>query len=123
MLFRSRWVWVTLLPTVWLVSATMTASFQKIFHPSPRLGFLANANQLTAKLAEGAIAAENVAETRRLIFNQRLDAAVTAALAAMVLLLIAGALYEWYRILKKRAPAVLHEAPYVATRWAEAEAD
>jgi carbon starvation protein len=118
---RLRWVWVTLLPTVWLVLVTMTASYQKIFHPNPRIGFLAYANQLAAELASKAIPPERVAETGRLIFNQRLDAGVTMALAAMVLILLFEAVSEWYLILSKQKVDKLHEAPYVATRWAEGD--
>jgi carbon starvation protein len=118
---RLRWLWVTLVPMVWLVTVTMTASFQKIFHPDPRIGFLAGARRLAAGLASGAIPAAKAAATHRLIFNQRLNAAVTAVLAGMVLVLVVEALYEWYRILSSRAAPVLHEAPYVVTRWAEGD--
>ncbi len=118
---RLRWLWVTLMPMVWLVTVTMTASFQKIFHSDPRIGFLAGARQLAAGLSSGAIPAAKAAETHRLIFNQRLNAAVTAVLAGMVLVLVVEALYEWYRILSSRKAPVLHEAPYVVTRWAEGD--
>ncbi len=60
-----------------------------------------------------------VAETQRLIFNQRLDAAITAVLALMVMALIVEALLRWYAILGRRGEAVLHESPYVQTQWAE----
>ena len=118
---RLRWLWVTLVPTAWLVAVTMTASYQKIFASDPRLGFLAQARALAGQLASGAIPAERVAETHRLIFNARLDAAVTAALAAMVLVLILEALEGWVGILRGRKAPVLHEAPYVTTRWAEGD--
>lgn len=118
---RLRWVWVTLAPMVWLVTVTMTASYQKIFHSNPRIGFLAYANQLSSKLAAGGVPPEKIAETTRLIFNQRLDAVVTAIFAAMVLLLLFEALWEWYAILSRRKAAVLHETPHVVTRWAEAD--
>ncbi len=36
---KGRFVLVTLLPLVWLVSATMTASVEKIWAPDPALGF------------------------------------------------------------------------------------
>jgi carbon starvation protein len=101
-----------------LVAVTMTASYQKIFEPSPSLGFLAKANQLAAQIAGGQIAAAKIAETQRLIFNQRLDAVVTATLALMILVLLVEAVVEWYRILSGRREAVMHEAPYIATRWA-----
>jgi len=115
---RLRWIWVTLLPMAWLVVITMTASYQKIFHSNPRIGFLAYANALAAQIAAGKIPAEKIAETQRLIFNQRLDAAVTAVLASMILVLIVEALGQWYSILSRRKQPALHESPYVATKWA-----
>ncbi len=115
---RLRWIWVTLLPMAWLVVITMTASYQKIFHSNPRIGFLAYANALAAQIAAGKIPTEKIAETQRLIFNQRLDAAVTAVLASMILVLIVEALGQWYSILSRRKQPVLHESPYVATKWA-----
>jgi len=115
---KLRWIWVTLIPTAWLVTITMTASWQKIFDPSPRMGFLAAANAMTAQLAAGKIPPAKIAETQRLIFNQRLDAVVTVVLASMILVLLVEALIQWSAILSKRRAAVLHESPYVATRWA-----
>jgi carbon starvation protein len=114
---RIRWVWLTLIPTAWLVTITMTASYQKIFDPSPRLGFLSYANALAGQIAAGKIPAAKIADTRHVIFNQRLDAVVTAVLAAMIIVLIVEALVQWYRILSGRTKPVLHETPYVATRW------
>ena len=116
---RTRWIWVTLLPMTWLVIITMTASYQKIFDANPRIGFLAYANALAALITAGKIPAAKLVETQRLIFNQRLDAAVTAALALMVIVLIVEALVQWCAILGSRRAQVLHEAPYVATQWAE----
>ena len=115
---RLRWIWVTLLPMAWLVTITMTASWQKIFDSSPRIGFLAAANAMAAQIAAGKIPAAKLADTQRLIFNQRLDAVVTAVFAAMILVLLLEALVQWTAILSKRRRAVLREAPYVATRWA-----
>ena len=121
---KLRWIWVTLIPTAWLVTITMTASWQKIFDPSPRMGFLAAANAMAAQLAAGKIPAAKIVETQRLIFNQRLDAVVTVILAGMILVLLVEALIQWRAILSKKKTAVLHESPYVATRWAaEAEGD
>jgi carbon starvation protein len=116
---RTRWLWVTLVPTAWLIVVTMTASWQKIYSPDPRLGFLAQARTLSEQIATGAIPAAKVAATERLIFNARLDAGVTAVFAGLILVLIAEALFEWYRIFSGRREAVLRESPYVATRWAE----
>jgi carbon starvation protein len=116
---RTRWIWVTLLPMTWLVIITMTASYQKIFDASPRIGFLAYANVLAAQIAAGKIPAVKLVETQRLIFNQRLDATVTAVLAVMIIVLILEALAQWYEILSSRRAPLLHESPYVPTQWAE----
>ncbi len=115
---RLRWIWVTLVPMAWLVAVTMTASYQKIFDANPNLGFLSKANSLAAQIASGQIPAAKIAETQRLIFNQRLDAAVTGVLALMILVLLVEAIVQWFAILSGRREALLHEAPYVATQWA-----
>src|SRR6266567_4422695 len=115
---RLRWIWVTMIPMAALIIITMTASYQKIFSPNPRIGFLSGANELAAEISSGAVAAARVAETHRLMFNLRLDAAVTSVLALMILLLIIEAVVQWYGILSRRE-ALLHESPYVRTRWAK----
>src|SRR5271165_4875222 len=115
---RLRWLWVTVLPMIWLVTVTMTASYQKIFSANTRIGFLSLARSLAEQVAAGKIPAAKIADTQRIIFNQRLDAAVTAALALMILVLIVEALVQWYLLLAKRRPAIMYEAPYVATGWA-----
>src|SRR6266568_4078026 len=113
---RLRWIWVTMIPMAALIIITMTASYQKIFSPNPRIGFLSGANELAAEISSGAVAAARVAETHRLMFNLRLDAVVTSVLVVMILLLIIEALVQWYGILSRRREAVLHESPYIATR-------
>jgi len=114
---KRKYLWVTLIPAVALVTVTMTASYEKIFSPDPHLGFLAAANQMAAQIASGAVPAGRLAETARLIFNQRLDAVVTGTLALMILVLVVEAIYEWVRIWTSSGAPVLHEAPYVRTQW------
>jgi len=118
---RTRWVWVTLVPLAWLVTVTMTASYQKIFHPEPRLGFLAQARVLSEQLAAGNVPTARLVATEQLIFNNRLDAAVTALFAGLILILLVEALREWLSILSGQKEPALHEAPYVTTRLAEAD--
>ena len=66
---RARFAAATLVPLAWLVAVTFTASWQKMFDSNPRIGFLAHARQLAAS-----------GGSARLIFNDRLDAAVTGIL-------------------------------------------
>jgi len=116
---RLRWLWVTMIPMAALITITMTAGYQKIFDANPRIGFLSGANELAEQIASGMVPAPKIAETQRLIFNLRLDAAVTMVLALMILLMIIEALIQWYVILSRRRETVLHESPYVRTQWAE----
>jgi carbon starvation protein len=118
---RLKWIWVTMVPMTWIVIITMTASYQKIFSANPRIGFLSYANALAAQIAAGKIPAAKIVEAQRVIFNQRLDAAVTAVLAAMILVLIVEAVPRWWAILRKDKAAILHETPYVATQWVEGD--
>lgn len=115
---KLKWIWVTLVPMAWLVTITMTASWQKIFSANARIGFLSGANALAAQVAAGKIPAEKIVEMQRTVFNLRLDAVVTALLAVMVLALVFEAILRWTAILTKKSEAVLHETPYVVTQWA-----
>jgi carbon starvation protein len=113
---KARWSWVTLGPLGWLVAVTMTASLQKIWHPNPRLGFLAHAQYLSNQLAAGTVEAARIAETQRLIFNDRLDAAVTGVLAALVLLILLESGRHWCLYALGRRKAALNEAPMELSR-------
>jgi len=99
---RVRYAWVTLLPLLWLLSVTLTAGYQKIFSPEVRIGFLAHAAHLSQQIAAGTMAAGNLAASRAQMFNDRLDAAVTAVLMALVVVIVADSLWQWYRVLSGR---------------------
>jgi carbon starvation protein len=116
---RVRYLWVTLVPMAWLVTVTLTGAAQKLFHADPRIGFLAQARALEARIASGAVPAAKLLETQHVVFNNKLDAAVTAFFALLILLLLAEAAFEWYRILSGRRAATLTESAYVRTRYAE----
>jgi carbon starvation protein len=110
---RPSYAPVTLVPLTWLVAVTFTASYHKIWDPDPRIGFLAHARQLTTGATASAPA------TARLIFNDRLDAAVTGVLILMITTVLVDSLLEWSRVLRGEKAAQVREAPFVATRFAE----
>jgi carbon starvation protein len=119
---KTRFAWVTVAPLAWLVAVTMTASYQKIWSPDPRLGFLAHAQQLSEHLAAGVIPVHLIAETQRLIFNDRLDAAVTAVFALLVLVILFESGRNWLLYALGRKKPVLNEAPMELSRRFAAEA-
>jgi len=108
---KARFMWVTLTPLLWLLSVTMTASWQKIWHSNPRIGFLAHAQFLTEEIASGRVPVAKVSETHRLIFNDRLDAGVTLLFATMALVIFIESGRHWYLYAFGRRERVLNEAP------------
>ena len=57
--------------------------------------------------------------TPRLIFNNRLDAAVTGALVVMVALVLIESIRQWITVLRGTQPIAVRETPFVRTRLAE----
>ncbi|MBO0912149.1 MAG: carbon starvation protein A [Acidobacteria bacterium] len=105
---RARYVWVTLMPLAWLVTVTFLASWHKIFDSRPRIGFLADARQLAA--AGGGA---------RLIFNNRLDAAITGLFVAMVALILFESVRRWLEVVAGKREPRLEESPFVLTQLVE----
>jgi carbon starvation protein len=110
---RLKYVWIACFPLAWLVAVTFTAAWQKIFSPAPAIGFLAQAARLQAALHAGTAA--DVATTRTLIFNARLDAALCGLLLALVAAILIDSIRVWAGILRDVREAQVHEAPFVAS--------
>jgi carbon starvation protein len=113
---KTRQLWVTLAPLGWLAAVTMTASYQKIWDASPRIGFLAQANEMAAQIAAGKISADGVTAAHRLIFNLRIDAAVTLLFAVLVLVILAESGRHWLAYISGKRIPVLAEAPMQPSR-------
>jgi carbon starvation protein len=111
---KARYAAVTLVPLAWLVAVTFTASCQKLFDPNPRIGFLAHARQLAESVAPG----RNISQ---LIFNDRLDAIVTAALIILVAVILVESAVLWTRVLSGSWEAAVKESPFVLTQFVTEE--
>ncbi|HEV8599233.1 MAG TPA: carbon starvation CstA family protein [Gemmatimonadales bacterium] len=112
---KPRYAWVTLAPLAWLLAVTLTAGWQKVFASDPRLGFLAHARDTAAKIAAGAL---DPAKGARMIFNDRVDAALAGIFMAVVVALLLASIKEWVAVARGRKVPVLKEAPYVETAYA-----
>ncbi len=110
----AKFMWITCVPMVWLVSATFTAAWQKIFSPLPAIGFLAQADKLEAAVRAGTAA--NTAATQTLIFNARLDAAICGIFMVLVAVILADSIRVWAGILAGSGDRRVHEAPFVTSR-------
>jgi carbon starvation protein CstA len=112
---RERYVWVTLVPTAWLLVTTLSAGLQKIFSSDPRVGFLALANKFSDAAARGVVLApaKSIAEMQRVAFNNYLDAAVCGIFVVLVLAMCVFAIGMCWRALRQAQPTV-HETPAIA---------
>ena len=102
---KQRYAWVTLGPLVWLIVITMTAGAQLVFSSDAKLGFFARAAAIPATDPDAA----------RRVFNYQLDAVITLFFMAVVAMLVFTSAREWWLVLSRRKPAVVHEAPFVQT--------
>jgi carbon starvation protein len=84
---KDRYAWVTMVPAAWLLVCTMTAGWLKIFSSDPKLGFLAHADKYAAAIAEGKVLApaKTLAAMERVVFNDRLDAALCVLFMGVVI--------------------------------------
>ena len=89
-----RQAWVALLPASWILVVTLTASWQKLFHENPRIGFLAHADRFSEAAARGEVLApaKSLAQMQQVIFNDRLDATLCALFAGVVLVMLFASL-------------------------------
>ncbi|MFV0923771.1 carbon starvation CstA family protein [Sphingomonas parapaucimobilis] len=87
---KDRFAWITVIPTIWLLACTLTAGWMKIFSADPRVGFLAHADKFASAAAEGKVLppAKTMAEMGRIVFNDRIDAGLSAIFVGVVLAIL-----------------------------------
>jgi len=120
---------ITFVPLLWLLAVTMTAGAQKIWHPDPRIGFIAQARALDRALppleeklaaaraggdAQARLAVElDWRRNRVLRFNNLLDATVAGTFLVLVSVVVALSVREWGLLLGRFKVPVLREAQAV----------
>jgi carbon starvation protein len=84
---RERYAWVTIAPTLWLLVCTLTAGLQKVFSSVPAIGFVSHAWVFSdaAKAGRVLAPAKTLEEMHRVIFNDYVDATLSALFVMVVL--------------------------------------
>ncbi|MDH0729248.1 carbon starvation protein A [Pseudomonas sichuanensis] len=102
---RQRYVWVTLVPAVWLLICTTTAGLIKLLDPNPAMGFLALANKYSTAAAAGQVLApaKDLAQMQHVVFNAYTNATLTALFLLVVLSIL------WFAIKVGRQAWVIPE--------------
>ena len=113
---KARYAWISVIPMCWLVIVTMTAGWMKLFATDPRVGFLAHARFVAAKVAAGELppGVSDAVGAGRLIFNDRLDAAVTAFFMLSVIVILVDSIREWRSVLGGGSSMASSEVPHTA---------
>ena len=109
---KARYVFVTIVPLLFMCVVTFSAGYMKIFSPDPNLGLLAGARVAIEKSAHAADPAAAAVLVRQAT-AYRIDNLIAGAFLLLVLLIVVGSAIEWYRLLAGRKRVVLHEAEFV----------
>src|SRR5213595_2654151 len=108
---KACYLFITIVPLLFMAVVTFSAGYMKIFSPDPNLGLLAGARLAIQKSAEAADAGAAAVLIRQATMY-RIDVFVTASF--LVLLIVIGSAVEWYRLLVGHKPVQLHESEFVS---------
>ncbi|MDF9754968.1 carbon starvation CstA family protein [Pseudomonas hunanensis] len=95
---RQRYIWVTLVPAVWLLICTTAAGLIKLFDPNPAVGFLALAKKYSTALDAGQVLgpAKDIGQMQHVIFNAYTNAGLTILFLVVVFSILFFALKVGY---------------------------
>lgn len=123
---KKRYMWVTVIPLVFLTVVTFSAGTIKLTHPHPRVGFAAEARMrdgeaekarlslVTAATPAARLDAQKaIDKARAQAFNARLNAGVTSFFMLGVALILIGSIKVWWEVLSGRKEAKNNEAPFI----------
>lgn len=110
---REKYTWVTLVPTAWLLVCTLTAAYQKVLSPNPKIGFFALAQKYADAAAAGTIIApaKAIADMERVAFNNYLCGSITVLFAGLVLAMAYFTIKISLQALRNPKPTAA-ESPY-----------
>ena len=111
---KLKYIWVTLVPLAWDAVVTLTASWQKIFHEDPRIGFFAQRSAAQEALANGEpfTGTSSLAQTEQIITNATVDGILSIIFALAIIVVIVDAVRVWIGLIFGSGEPDLHEAPY-----------
>ena len=110
---KARYLAVTVIPLLFLMSVTFAAGYIKLFDANPKMGFISAARFYGDKLATGGTPKE-MNEWAAQQFNFNVDTVVTTFFLLAVAIIFLGCLREWIKLLSGSKKVVLNEDPYVA---------
>ncbi len=116
---RERYLWVALVPTLWVTLCNTVAGWQKVFGEDPKIGFLAHARRFSEAAGRGEVLAPatSIEQMQRVIFNDYVNASLALLfMTVMATLFVLGARAAW-RARAQSTPST-QESPYLALEGA-----
>ncbi len=106
---KERYVWVTIIPTVFLVITCLTAGWQKIFHSDAKIGFLAAANRYSTALANGELIApaKSAGEMQTIIMSNYINASLCAFFMLVLVVMILASIRTMLNAYRAPVPTVV----------------
>ncbi|HSD39839.1 MAG TPA: carbon starvation CstA family protein [Rhodocyclaceae bacterium] len=111
---KERYAWVTIVPTAWLFITSMTAGWQKIFHDSPAIGFLATANKFKTAIANGTVMApaKSIEDMGRIVFNNQINAVLCGFFMLVAVVMLISTIINVRKALGQPHPTVKEVGGY-----------
>ncbi|MBA0167579.1 carbon starvation CstA family protein [Pectobacterium sp. CFBP8739] len=112
---RTQYIWVTLLPAIWLLICTTWALGLKLFSDNPQLeGFFYMANMFKGKIAQGGadLSVQQIANMNHIVTNNYTNAGLSILFLIVVYSIIAYGIKEALAA-RKVAERTDQETPYV----------
>lgn len=105
---KAKWVWVTVLPMVWIFICTFFAGWQKVFSVDPSIGFLAHAKKYGAALESEVLLApaRSFEQMAQIVVNDRIDAGLLVLFVGLTLCILGYSAQTLYR---SREPVLVPE--------------
>jgi len=109
---KARYLFITIVPLLFMAVVTFSAGYMKIFSPDPNLGLLSGAQSAIQKSVQAADAGAAAVLLRQATMY-RIDIFAAASFLLLVLLIVIGSALEWYRLLAGHKRVELHESKFV----------
>src|SRR5213082_2767223 len=109
---KARYLFITVVPLLFMAVVTFSAGYLKIFSPDPKLGFLSGARSLLHEAA-GIVDPAKAADLARQAGVWQFDALVAVFFLVLVLLIVLGSARQWWQLLRGTRRVVLHESEFV----------
>ena len=99
---KGKWAWIPGIALAWDLTTTMTASWQKVFSPNPKIGYFKQRSDYQTAVDNGDLLAPatNMDQMQQIITNSTVNGVLQGALALLTLIVVISAIPVWIKAAK-----------------------